>query len=57
MSEYAYYDHKHNDYDIYGTAATRSDVEELMSLVRGLREDLSAAENRIRTLEAVSSGV
>jgi hypothetical protein len=44
-------DHRHETYDIYGTAATRSDVERLESEVRGLREDLGIAEGRIRDLE------
>ena len=44
-------DHRHEAYDIYGTAATAGDVERLESTVAGLRQDLSAAEERIRELE------
>jgi hypothetical protein len=44
-------DHRHEPYDIYGTAATRADIERLESIARGLREDLAAAEERIRALE------
>jgi hypothetical protein len=44
-------DHRHETYDIYGTAATRGDIEHLESTARGLREDLGAAEERIRELE------
>jgi hypothetical protein len=44
-------DHRHETYDIYGTAATSGDVEHLNSTVAGLRQDLAAAEERIRELE------
>ena len=44
-------DHRHEIYDIYGTAATSGDIERLTSLVNGLRQDLGAAEERIRDLE------
>jgi hypothetical protein len=50
--QHAPYDHKHNAYDIYGTAATEGDVSELRRLVSGLREDLSSAEQRIGSLES-----
>jgi hypothetical protein len=43
--------HRHETYDIYGTAATSGDVEQLESTARGLREDLSIAEERVRELE------
>jgi hypothetical protein len=44
-------DHRHEIYDIYGTAATSGDVEHLKSTVDGLREDLGRAESRISDLE------
>ena len=44
-------DHRHEPYDIYGTAATSGEVSRLESTVAGLREDLSRAEQRIRELE------
>jgi hypothetical protein len=48
-------DHRHEAYDIYGTAATSGDVGHLeravQSAVQSLREDLSAAQERIRQLE------
>lgn len=40
-------DHRHEACDIYGTAATRSDIDQLESTAAGLREDLAAAEARI----------
>jgi hypothetical protein len=43
-------DHRHEPYDIYGTAATSGEVSRLESTVAGLREDLAAAEGRIREL-------
>ncbi len=44
-------DHRHEPYDIYGTAATSGVVSRLESTVAGLRQDLAAAEERIRELE------
>jgi hypothetical protein len=44
-------DHRHEAYDIYGTAATRGEVERMESTCAGLREDLGIAEARIRDLE------
>lgn len=44
-------DHRHEPYDIYGTAATESHVRDLESVTRGLREDLGHAEERLRALE------
>ncbi len=44
-------DHRHEAYDIYGTAATTGDVQQVQSQADGLREDLAAAETRIRELE------
>lgn len=44
-------DHRHEAYDIYGTAATRGEVEQLESTCRGLREDLGIAGQRISDLE------
>lgn len=44
-------DHRHEPYDIYGTAATSGEVSRLESTVAGLREDLAAAGERIRELE------
>jgi hypothetical protein len=44
-------DHRHEIYDIYGTAATSADVEQLRNQVAGLREDLNIATERIRELE------
>jgi HAMP domain-containing protein len=44
-------DHRHEPYEFYGTAATSGEVSHLESTVQGLRQDLSAAEDRIRDLE------
>jgi len=51
--------HGHYAYEIHGVAEehhrhydTKSELRELRSLVAGLREDLSRAEDRIRGLEA-----
>ncbi len=44
-------DHRHEPYDIYGTAATSGEVSHLESTVAGLRQDLAAAEDRIRDLK------
>jgi hypothetical protein len=44
-------DHRHEPGDIYGTAATSGEVSHLESTVAGLRQDLAAAEDRIRELE------
>ena len=51
--------HGHYAYEIHGAAEehhrhydTESELRELASLVAGLREDLSRAEDRIRGLEA-----
>jgi hypothetical protein len=51
--------HGHYAYEIHGAAEehhrhcdTKSELRELQSLVAGLREDLSRAEDRIRGLEA-----
>jgi hypothetical protein len=44
-------DHRHEPYDIYGTAATSGEVGHLESAVAGLRQDLAAAEDRIGELE------
>jgi hypothetical protein len=44
-------DHRHEPYDVYGTAATSGDVSQLESTVQGLRQDPAAAEDRIRDLE------
>jgi hypothetical protein len=45
-------DHRHESYDVYGLDGTRQDAREALALAGGLREDLSAAEDRIRELEA-----
>jgi hypothetical protein len=50
-------DHRHEPYDIYGTAATRGDMNQLESTVAGLREDLAAAEARIGQLEDALGGI
>jgi hypothetical protein len=44
-------DHYHEPYEVYGTAATASEVSRLESTAQGLREDLRRAEDRIRRLE------
>lgn len=44
-------DHRHESYDIYGLDGTRQDAREALTLAAGLREDLGAAEARIRELE------
>ena len=44
-------DHRHEPYDIYGLDGIRQDAREALALAAGLREDLSAAEDRIRDLE------
>jgi chromosome segregation ATPase len=51
--------HGHYAYEIHGAAGehhrhydTESELRELQSLVAGLREDLSRAEDRIRGLES-----
>jgi len=44
-------DHKHNAYDVYGVADEHHRHYDDESAVRGLREDLSHAEERIRELE------
>lgn len=41
-------DHRHEPYDIYGTAATSGEVGRLESSVAGLREDLGDAGERAR---------
>lgn len=41
----------HESYDVYGLDGTRQDAREALSLAAGLREDLAAAEDRIRELE------
>ena len=45
-------DHRHESYDVYGLDGARQDAREALALVAGLREDLAAAEDRIRELEA-----
>lgn len=45
-------DHRHESYDVYGLDGARQDAREALALVAGLREDLAAAEDRIRNLEA-----
>jgi hypothetical protein len=44
-------DHRHEPYDVYGTAATSGEVSQLESTGQGLRQDLATAEDRIRDLE------
>ena len=44
-------DHRHESYEVYGLDGTRQDAREALALAAGLREDLSAAEARIRELE------
>ena len=44
-------DHKHSAYDVFGVADEHHRHYDLESEVRGLREDLSRAEARIRDLE------
>ena len=44
-------DHRHESYDVYGLDGARQDAREALALVGGLREDLAAAEDRIRDLE------
>jgi hypothetical protein len=44
-------DHRHESYDIYGLDGTGQDAREALALVGGLREDLAAAEARLRELE------
>jgi hypothetical protein len=44
-------DHRHESYDVYGLDGTSQDAREALSLANGLREDLAAAEDRIRDLE------
>jgi hypothetical protein len=48
--DYAEPGHNHEAYEVHG-AATRQDISRLESFIAGLREDLSAAESRIRELE------
>jgi hypothetical protein len=43
--------HRHEPYDIYGLDGTGQDAREALALADGLREDLAAAEARIRELE------
>ena len=43
--------HRHESYDVYGLDGTRQDARKALALAAGLREDLSAAEDRIRQLE------
>jgi hypothetical protein len=45
-------DHRHESYDVYGLDGARQDAREALALAGGLREDLAAAEDRIRDLEA-----
>ena len=44
-------DHRHEQYDIYGLDGTSQDAREALALAAGLRQDLAAAEDRIRDLE------
>ena len=44
-------DHKHNAYDVYGVADEHHRHYDTESEIRGLREDLSRADARIRDLE------
>ena len=44
-------DHRHESYDVYGLDGTRQDAREALALAAGLRDDLGAAEARIRDLE------
>ena len=44
-------DHKHNAYDVYGVADEHHRHHDTESEIRGLREDLGHAEERIRELE------
>ena len=45
-------DHRHESYEVYGLDGTRQDAREALALAAGLHEDLAAAEDRIRNLEA-----
>jgi hypothetical protein len=45
-------DHRHESYDVYGLDGTSQDAREALALAAGLRQDLAAAEDRIRDLEA-----
>jgi hypothetical protein len=44
--------HQHESYEVYGLDGTSQDAREALALAAGLREDLAAAEARIRDLEA-----
>jgi hypothetical protein len=44
-------DHRHESYDVYGLDSTSQDAREALALAGGLRQDLAAAEGRIRDLE------
>jgi hypothetical protein len=44
-------DHRHEPYDVYGLDSVHQDAREALALASGLREDLAAAEDRIRDLE------
>jgi hypothetical protein len=44
-------DHRHESYDVYGLDGASQDAREALALAGGLREDLAAAEDRIRDLE------
>jgi hypothetical protein len=44
-------DHRQEQYDVYGLDGTSQDAREALSLTHGLRQDLAAAEDRIRELE------
>jgi hypothetical protein len=44
-------DHYHQSHEIYGLENIRQDTREALSLIDGLREDLSRAEQHISDLE------
>ena len=46
-------DHRHESYNVYGLDGISGDAREALALAAGLREDLAAAEDRIRELEEV----
>jgi hypothetical protein len=44
-------DHYHEPYEVYGLDGTSQDAREALALAGGLRQDVAAAEDRIRDLE------